>query len=96
MNRLQAAPAKSNRHGERVSLAERPISHAEISSRQDVSAALERIITYFEIYEPGHPAPIFLSRAKRMLGVSFEELMTELFPEPGSLMARLNGPRSLS
>lgn len=64
-----------------------------LSSREEVAAALDRVIAYFHEYEPGHPAPIFLARAKRMLGAGFEELMAELFAESDALVARLDRPR---
>ncbi|AOJ72066.1 MULTISPECIES: type VI secretion system protein TssA [Burkholderia] len=65
-----------------------------LRSRQEVGAALERIVEYFRLHEPSHPAPIFLSRIQRMLGAGFEEVMAELYPEAASLVAQLNRPQS--
>ncbi|AOJ04166.1 ImpA [Burkholderia mayonis] len=65
-----------------------------LRSRQEVGVALERIVEYFRVHEPSHPAPIFLSRIQRMLGAGFEEVMAELYPEAVSLVAQLNRPQS--
>ncbi|AJY32456.1 hypothetical protein BTM_4987 [Burkholderia thailandensis 34] len=65
-----------------------------LRSRQEVGVALERIVEYFRLHEPSHPAPIFLSRIQRMLGAGFEEVMAELYPEAASLVAQLNRPQS--
>lgn len=65
-----------------------------LRTRQDVGVALERIVEYFRVHEPSHPAPIFLSRIQRMLGAGFEEVMAELYPEAMSLLAQLNRPQS--
>lgn len=64
-----------------------------LKSREEVAAALDLIVAYFREHEPGHPAPIFLLRAKRMLGAGFEELMAELFAESDALVAKLDRPR---
>ena len=60
--------------------------------RDDVRIALDQLVDYFVTHEPGHPGPIFLRRLQRMLGASFEDLMQELFPDAGQLMAKLNRP----
>lgn len=65
-----------------------------LRSRQEVGAALDRIVEYFRVHEPSHPAPIFLSRIQRMLGAGFEEVMAELYPEAASLVAQLSRPQS--
>ncbi|WP_184066387.1 MULTISPECIES: ImpA family type VI secretion system protein [unclassified Paraburkholderia] len=65
-----------------------------LKTRREVGAALERIVEYFRVHEPSHPAPIFLSRIQRMLGSGFEEVMAELYPEAASLVAQLNRPQS--
>ncbi|WDD92318.1 type VI secretion system ImpA family N-terminal domain-containing protein [Burkholderia sp. FERM BP-3421] len=64
----------------------------ELATRKDVEAALDRIVEYFLLHEPSHPAPIFLSRVRRMLGAGFEEVMAELYPEGAALAAQLGRP----
>ncbi|NHR04913.1 hypothetical protein HA052_06850 [Chromobacterium haemolyticum] len=75
--------------------AARALPAGALKSREEVAAALDLIVAYFREHEPGHPAPIFLLRAKRMLGAGFEELMAELFAESDALVAKLDRPRSL-
>ncbi|KVN35081.1 ImpA [Burkholderia pyrrocinia] len=67
-------------------------TRSALSTRADVEVALERIVEYFRVHEPGHPAPIFLSRVQRMLGAGFEELMVELYPNGAALAAQLGRP----
>ncbi|KVG57948.1 ImpA [Burkholderia territorii] len=69
-------------------------ARSAMSTREEVAVALERIVEYFRVHEPGHPAPIFLSRIQRMLGAGFEELMAELYPDGTALVAQLGGPAS--
>ncbi|WP_126284123.1 ImpA family type VI secretion system protein [Burkholderia stagnalis] len=64
----------------------------ELATRKDVEVALDRIVEYFRVHEPSHPAPIFLSRIRRMLGAGFEEVMAELYPEGAALAAQLDRP----
>lgn len=67
-------------------------SASSISDRADVEAALDKVIEYFEIHEPSHPAPIFLMRVKKMIGADFSELMAELYPDGLELAAQLGRP----
>jgi len=52
----------------------------DIQSRQDALQMLDRVIHYLEQAEPGNPAPLLIARAKRLIGVSFLEIMAELAP----------------
>ncbi|WP_337995255.1 type VI secretion system protein TssA [Burkholderia sp. FERM BP-3421] len=74
------------RHGETYGI------RSSLATRKDVEAALDRIVEYFLLHEPSHPAPIFLSRVRRMLGAGFEEVMAELYPEGAALAAQLGRP----
>ncbi len=74
------------RHG---GLHENPSS---LTTRKEVEVALDRIVEYFRVHEPGHPAPIFLMRVRRMLGAGFEEIMAELYSEGAALAAQLGNP----
>lgn len=66
---------------------------AELASRDDVRAGLEKICRYFEVYEPSHPAPILLRRAQRLLGLDFYEIIRDLVPESLSQLDALGGQR---
>lgn len=68
--------------------------HGPLANRDDVQQALAEIISYFKTHEPGHPAPLFLTRVQRMLGASFEDLMRELYQDAPQLVAKLEKPAS--
>jgi type VI secretion system protein ImpA len=53
----------------------------EIGSRADVVRMLEKICEYYDRYEPGSPVPIFMNRAKRLVTMSFVDLMKDLAPD---------------
>lgn len=65
---------------------------ASISSRVDVDFAIDEIIRYFKVHEPSHPAPILLTRVKKLVGADFPELMQELYAEGVTLVAQLDRP----
>nr|WP_179404268.1 type VI secretion system ImpA family N-terminal domain-containing protein [Burkholderia guangdongensis] len=71
-------------------------ARSELTTREDVDAALECIAEYFRIHEPSHPAPIFLSRIRRMLGAGFEEMMAELYADGAALAAQLSRPGAVA
>jgi type VI secretion system protein ImpA len=51
-----------------------------ISSSRDVEMTLDRILTYYETYEPSSPLPILLQRAKRLVGADFMTIMRDIAP----------------
>jgi type VI secretion system protein ImpA len=53
----------------------------EISSRDDVIRALDKICDYYKRYEPSSPVPLFLNRAKRLASKSFLEILRDLTPD---------------
>ncbi|MCH2135256.1 MAG: type VI secretion system ImpA family N-terminal domain-containing protein [Phycisphaerales bacterium] len=52
-----------------------------IRSRSDVVAALDRITDWYAQNEPGSPIPLLLDRVRKMVHMSFPELMTQIFPD---------------
>jgi type VI secretion system protein ImpA len=68
----------------------------ELNSRQDVLAALDRVIRYLQQTEPGNPAPLLIERAKRLIGVSFFEIMADLAPNALDTIETVTGPRPSS
>lgn len=68
-----------------------PIS--TVNSRDDARNLIDLLIEYFNTHEPGHPAPIFLSRVRKMIGADFETLMNELFLDGQKLIQLINTPR---
>jgi type VI secretion system protein ImpA len=63
----------------------------QINTREDVSKALEQIIAYYERHEPSHPLPIVMKRAKRMVTMSFLEIMKDVAPDAMSQAELLRG-----
>ena len=51
-----------------------------INSRTDVTAALDRIIGYYERAEPSSPVPILLKRAKKLVNADFLTIMKDMAP----------------
>jgi type VI secretion system protein ImpA len=66
----------------------------EVSSRADVIRMLEKICEYYERYEPASPVPIFMNRAKRLVTMSFVDLMKDLAPEAMSKIEVFTGEPS--
>jgi len=53
----------------------------EITSREDVLRALDKICEYYNRYEPSSPLPLLLTRAKRLATKSFLEIVRDLTPD---------------
>lgn len=53
----------------------------QIRSRQEAILLINSIIAYFKTYEPSHPAPIFMRRAQKLIGMEFEDIIEELMPD---------------
>ena len=52
-----------------------------IRSRADAMRALDLVCEIFERTEPGHPAPLLIRRAQRLLGMTFVEIVQDLAPD---------------
>jgi type VI secretion system protein ImpA len=63
----------------------------QIASRDDVTSALDRLCAYFAQYEPSSPIPLLLARAKRLVPMTFLEILQELGPDVLSQAQRLQG-----
>jgi len=63
----------------------------QITSREDVLKALDRIAAYYTRYEPSSPIPLFMERCKRMVMMSFVDIVKELVPEALSQVEVLKG-----
>ncbi|MDH6592577.1 type VI secretion system protein ImpA [Variovorax sp. TBS-050B] len=66
----------------------------EIQSRQDALQMLDRVIRYLEQTEPGNPAPLLIERAKKLIGVSFLEIMANLAPNALDTIETVTGKRA--
>lgn len=54
---------------------------------------LDRVIRYLEQAEPGNPAPLLIERAKKLIGVSFLEIMANLAPNAMDTIETVTGRR---
>ena len=68
-----------------------PIS-GEISSRADVVRMLDKLIAYYQQYEPSSPLPLLLERAKRLVPKNFMEIMEDLAPDGIGQLMVIKGP----
>lgn len=64
---------------ETASAASADTSH-EIVNRVDVVRMLDRLCVYYEQNEPASPVPLLLQRARRLVNLSFIELVSDLSP----------------
>jgi type VI secretion system protein ImpA len=57
-----------------------PIS-GEIGSREDVLRTLDKIVAYYTRHEPSSPIPMFIERCKKLVTMSFIDIVKELVPD---------------
>jgi type VI secretion system protein ImpA len=62
-----------------------------ISSRDDVLRSLDRICAYYARYEPSSPIPMFMERSKRLVTMTFVDIVKELVPEALTQVEVLRG-----
>jgi type VI secretion system protein ImpA len=77
----------TNGTGARVALS------GEITSREDVVRALDRICDYYARHEPSSPLPLLLERCKRLATMSFIEIVREMVPDGLSQVEIIAGKR---
>jgi type VI secretion system protein ImpA len=63
----------------------------EVRSREDVMLALDKIVRYYESFEPSSPVPILVKRARRLVGKSYVEAVKDLTPDAVSALSILAG-----
>lgn len=68
-------------------------ARGDIQNRQDAVQMLDRVIRYLEQAEPGNPAPLLIERAKKLIGVSFLEIMANLAPNAMDTIETVTGRR---
>lgn len=52
-----------------------------VTSRQDVNKALDKIVEYYNRYEPSSPVPFLLQRARRLVNSNFIEIVRNFTPD---------------
>ncbi len=63
-----------------VSSAEQAAAVSSFTSRTDTISSLNRIIAYYQAYEPASPVAIFAARARDLVPKNFFEVLTDLAP----------------
>lgn len=58
----------------------KPIS-GEIRTRHDALLMIDKIVSYIERNEPANPAPLLLKRARRLMNMSFVDIIKDMVPE---------------
>jgi type VI secretion system protein ImpA len=53
----------------------------QLQSREDVMRMLDKICEYYARVEPSSPVPLLLQRAKKLVPMSFMEIMQDLIPD---------------
>ncbi len=63
----------------------------KVNSREEALRAIDLVIEYLERAEPTNPAPLFLRRARQLIGHNFLQLLKVLAPDALPEMARIVG-----
>jgi type VI secretion system protein ImpA len=65
----------------------------DVASRADVVRMIDKILAYYQRYEPSSPVPMLLERAKRLAPMSFMEIMENLAPDSMQQLNVIRGPQ---
>lgn len=65
----------------------------DVASRADVIRMIDKILAYYQRYEPSSPVPMLLERAKRLAPMSFMEVMENLAPDSMQQLNVIRGPQ---
>jgi type VI secretion system protein ImpA len=65
--------------------------HGQPQNRRDAIIMLDLILDYFAQHEPGHPAPVFIRRAQKMIGMNFAEIVEEMLPDALGTLQQFTG-----
>ena len=53
----------------------------QITTREDVIAALDKVCEYYNQYEPSSPLPLLIQRCKRLVSANFLDIIRDIIPE---------------
>jgi type VI secretion system protein ImpA len=65
----------------------------DVASRDDVIRMIDKILAYYQRYEPSSPVPMLLERAKRLAPMNFMEVMENLAPDSMQQLNVIRGPQ---
>ena len=63
----------------------------EITSRDDAVRMMDKISDYFQRHEPSSPVPLLMGRAKRLVSLSFMEILKDMAPGGLSQASTIGG-----
>jgi type VI secretion system protein ImpA len=66
-------------------------NHGEIRRREDAVRQLDRVCDFIQATEPGHPAPLLIRRAQRLMAKSFLDIIQDLAPESLGQIQKIAG-----
>jgi len=65
-----------------------------LRTREDARRMIQEVVQFISKLEPGHPAPLLLRRADRLLGMNFFDIIKDIAPSALSEVERIAGPDS--
>jgi type VI secretion system protein ImpA len=63
----------------------------EVRSRDDVLRAIDAICAYYARAEPSSPVPLLLQRSRRLVTMSFLDILKEMLPESVANLQKISG-----
>jgi type VI secretion system protein ImpA len=63
----------------------------EVLTRDDVLRAIDSICAYYARHEPSSPVPLLLQRSKRLVTMSFMDILKEIVPESVANVQKITG-----
>ena len=70
-----------------------PAREGAIASRADITRVLDTVCAWYAAHEPSSPVPLLLQRARKLVDMSFIELLQELAPDGLGQLAQVSGVR---
>jgi type VI secretion system protein ImpA len=67
------------------------LTRGEVRSRDDVLRAIDAICAYYARAEPSSPVPLLLQRCRRMVTMSFVDILKEMLPESVAGLQKIAG-----
>jgi type VI secretion system protein ImpA len=94
-SRLRAEAPAATGEGPPPPAAQAPTATVgSIQSREDVLHALDAICAYYQRHEPSSPVPLLLERCKRLVDMSFLDIVKDMMPDGVPAIETIAGKRS--
>ena len=63
-------------------------------TRADAARLLGTVAQWLEEHEPGHPAPLLIRRAQRLMTMSFLDIIRDLAPDATAQVETITGAKN--